>query len=249
MARTGSDNPFCAHIESFSMTLPNERIQELKALIEKDKGKEISWEEASRAASALEGLAKLALESAIEEQRRAKKLEESPKGFALEGAGYTCHICGIGTPQGGNWYDKWGIKCLTCQKAVYKKIIPGSIAKNEDSWYSKYDLESRFNINHHALKKFITKGILKPRIILDENGKPYTYIFLLKEHKDILPPKKLTKSRLVKEKIDDKEYFHSEPWYKFGDPHEVARGYKIMEYMRVIPPEEMKARGESKRKI
>ena len=231
-----------------SMVLSDERIQELKEVIEKDSGKGITWEDAVQASHALEGLARLALESAIEDQRRKKKLEESPKGFTLDGAGYTCHVCGMGTPAGGNWYDKWGIKCLICQKAVDKKIIPGSVAKNKDGWYSKYDLESRFNIKHHALKKFIAKGILKPRIVPDEDGKPHAYLFLLKDHKDILPPKKLTESRMVKEEKDGKEWFHSEPWYRFGNPHEVAKGYRIMEYMHVIPPEEMKAREEAEKK-
>lgn len=37
------------------------------------------------------------------------------------------------------------------------------------------------------------------------------------------------------------------PWYCFGDPHEILKGYKIMEHLRVIPPEEMKEREEAKK--
>lgn len=37
------------------------------------------------------------------------------------------------------------------------------------------------------------------------------------------------------------------PWYCFADPHEVLKGYKIMDYLRVVPPEEMKKREEAKK--
>ena len=35
-----------------------------------------------------------------EDERRKKRLEEAPKGFKLEGVGYTCFICGNGTRAG-----------------------------------------------------------------------------------------------------------------------------------------------------
>jgi len=63
----------------------------------------------------------------------------------------------------------------------------------------------------------------------------HTYVFLIKDNKDTLPPKKLTESKLVKEVRDGKEWFHSEPWYKFvKDPHKALMGYKIMDYLKVI---------------
>jgi hypothetical protein len=36
-------------------------------------------------------------------------------------------------------------------------------------------------------------------------------------------------------------------WYCFGDPHEILKGYKIMDYLRVVPPEEMKQREEERK--
>lgn len=126
---------------------------------------------------------------------------------------------------------------MTCQKAIDKKIIPATAAKYRDSWYSKYDLESRFNLDYHALNKFVTHGVLKPRIIPNDSGRPHAQIFLIKDNKDILPPKKLTESRTVKETRDGKEWFHSEPWYRFVDPNEYLKGYKIMNYLKVTHPE------------
>lgn len=216
------------------MELSKERIQEFKDILEKEKGEEVSWEEASEGAYNLARFAELIYDLEIKERRRKKKLEEFPKGFHLEGIGYSCSICGDSISNEETWYDKWGIKCLVCQKAIDKKIIPGSAAKNKESWYSKYDLESCFNINRHALNRFIKQGILKPRVVSDLSSRPHTYLFLIKDNKDILPPKKLVKSEFVKEIIDGKEWFHSEPWYKFVDPYKHLEDYKIMDYLNVI---------------
>ena len=196
--------------------------------------KEFTWEEASDAAYRLAGLAEIAFDSWKEDCRRKKKLEENPKGFVLDGVGFTCAVCHNGTHEGANWYDKWGIKCTTCQKAIDKKIIPGSCAKNDNCWYSKYDLESRFNIDRRALNRFIKQGYLKARIVPNESGKPHTHLFLIKDNRDTLPPKKLTESHMVKETREGKDWYHMEPWYKFFDPVERLKGYKIMDYIEVV---------------
>lgn len=219
------------------MSLSKETIQELKDILEKKSGKKISWEEASEGAHNLARFADIMFDFYQEDQRKKKKLEENPKGSHLEGGGYSCSICGGSISNEETWYDKYGIKCLICQKAIDKKIIPASAAKNKDSWYSKYDLESRFNINRHALTKFVKQGILKPRIVPNESGRPHVQIFLIKDNKDTLPPKNLTESQLVKETKEGKDWFHSEPWHRFVDPYEHLKGYKIMDHLRVTHEE------------
>ncbi len=218
------------------MKLSEERIQEMKVLLEKEKGVEVSYEEASEASYNLAGLAEILFDCWLKDEQKKKKLKEFPKGFHIEGVGYTCVICGNSFSNEETWYDKWGNKCIVCQKAIDKKIIPGSCVKNNESWYSKYDLESRFNIDRHALKKFINKGILKPRIVPNENGKPRAQLFLIKDHKDTLPPKKMTESKMVKETKDGKDWYRSEPWYRFVDPFEYLKEYKIMNHMRKAEP-------------
>ena len=213
--------------------LSEEKIQEFKDILEKEKAEDVSWEEATESAYNLLGLVEILYKQSIEEIGRKKKLEENPKGFHLEGEGYTCFICRNSISNKETWYDKYGIKCLVCQKAIDKKIIPATITKNEDNWYSKYDLESRFNIDRHALNRFIKQGILKPRIVPNSTGKPHVKIFLIKDNKDTLPPKKLTESRLVKETKDGRDWYHSEPWYKFEDPHKYLKDYKIMDYLKI----------------
>lgn len=229
------------------MQLSNEKIQEMKTLLEKQAGKEVTLAEASDAAYRLAGLAELCFDSWVEDQRRQKKLEESPKGFHLDGIGYSCAICGNSASQEQSWYDKWGIKCMTCQKAIDRKEIPASLAKNKESWYSKYDLERCFNLNRHVIKKWIKEGILKDRIVTNDGIGVHYQLFTIKDNKDTLPPKKLVKSQLVKEVIDGKEWFHSEPWYRFVNAKEYLKGYKIMDYLRIVPAEEMKARKKVKK--
>jgi hypothetical protein len=186
----------------------------------------------------LEGLSKLMEDFKKEEARREEKLKENPKGFHLDGHGYTCAICHGSTHEGDNWFDKWGIKCLICQKAIDDKEIPGSLAKDRESWYSKYDLESCFNLKSATVRSWVKKGILKSRTI-SYYGKGIHYeLFLIKENKDFLPPKKMVKSRLVSEVKDGKTWSHSEPWYKFVDPHKHLNGYKIMDYLKVVTKEE-----------
>lgn len=214
------------------MQLSDKRIQEMKDLLEKEPGKEVTWEEASDAAYNLAGLAEICFESWQEECRRNRKLLENPKGFKLDGVGYTCHICHDSTRAGGNWFDKYGIKCLICQGAIDRKEIPASIAKNEDSWYSKHDLERAFNLKGPILKSWIKQGIIKVRNILSEGGSVHYQVFLIKDNKDFLPPKNIVGSQAVVEEKDGKTWYRSEPWYRFKGAEERIKGYKIMDHMQ-----------------
>lgn len=220
------------------MQLSDKRIQELKDIMEKESGKEVSWEDACEAGRNLAGLAELCFDHWQEDCRRKKKLEENPKGFVLDGVGYTCFICGSGTHAGENWYDKWGIKCSICQRAIDRKEIPASLAKNKESWYTKYELERSFNLKGPALRSWIKKGIIKARTVTHDGKGVYVQLFLIKDNKDFLPPKKLVESHMVKETDKDgKDWYHSEPWYRFVEPHEHLKGYKIMDYLQVTHPE------------
>ncbi|MEK7187472.1 MAG: hypothetical protein AAB691_01330 [Patescibacteria group bacterium] len=214
--------------------LSKELIQEFKDILEKKTGKEVSWEEASEGAHNLANLMKVLFDFHLKDEARKKKLEEFPKGFHLDGVGYTCFICGGSASQEQSWYDKWGIKCMTCQRGIDRKEIPASLAKNKESWYSKYDLESRFNLKSPTIRSWVRKGILKARTITYDGQGTHIQLFLIKDNKDTLPPKKLTESRTVRETKDGKDWIWSEPWYKFVNPHEYLKGYKIMDHLTTI---------------
>ena len=174
------------------------------------------------------------------DEARDQKLKENPKGFHLDGVGYTCFICGQSTQEQDNWYDKWGIKCLTCQWVIDRKEIPASLAKYKDSWYSSWDFQSCFNIKTPTLRSWVKKGILKERVVTNNGKGIHTHLYLIKDNKDFLPPKKLLESHSVSEVKDGKTWTHMEPWYKFVDPVVHLKGYKIMDYLRIVPEEEVK---------
>lgn len=52
---------------------------------------------------------------------------------------------------------------------------------------------------------------------------------------------------MVKEIKDGMEWSKMHPWYHFGDPHVILKEYKIMDHLRVVPPEEMKQREEERK--
>ncbi len=69
------------------MQLSNERIQEFKDIIE-EKGKKVSWEEATEGANNLARFAELLYDQAHIEYQREEKLKKYPKGFHIDGEGY-----------------------------------------------------------------------------------------------------------------------------------------------------------------
>lgn len=216
------------------MQLSDERIQEMKDLLEKEHGREFSWAEATDAAYNLAGLAELIFDNWQEDKRRERRLEENPKGFVLDGVGYSCFICGRGTEKDENWYDKWGIKCTVCQDAINRKEIPPSLAKNQESWYSKYDLESDFNLKGKVLNSWIRDGLLKARVVTNRGKGTHYTLFLIKDNKGFLPPKKLVKGHMVREVKEDGTEWHSmHPWYHFVDPKEHLKDYKIINHVKI----------------
>ncbi|MVT09517.1 hypothetical protein [Chitinophaga tropicalis] len=204
-------------------------LQEIKSILEQEHGREFTWEEAEKAFRAIQVLAEIALDAASEEIRRENLFEQSPKGFHLDKTG-SCVICGNVTSGEDSWYDKHGLKCMACQAAVDKKIIPVSVIKNRENWYSKYDLEDYFNLKGAMLKKYIKQGLLKERIIPGAGKKIHLQLFLIIDNKETLPPKKLLKSRTVKVQHKGEEYYATENWYEFASPATLKKlsKYKII---------------------
>ena len=188
----------------------------------------------------MEQLGKLMEEIKAEDESRAKRLLESPQGFRLDGTGYSCRICGNGTPQGDNWFDAHGIKCLVCQKAIDEGEIPPTVASDRDSWYTKYDFESLFNVKSQTLRKWVRQGIVKPRDITYYGKGSHYQLFLIEDNKDFLPPKKMLESRRGHTQEEGPANSHMYPWYRFVDPKEYLKGYKIMDHLRVTDGEENK---------
>jgi DNA-directed RNA polymerase subunit M/transcription elongation factor TFIIS len=244
--------PKCGYAESEEMELSAKKEDEFDPNFAADRDRFCLTDEQGREFSdfkfGLEQMAKFSDEWKEKEKQLAERLEANPDGFILEGVGRNCAICGQGSREDGSWYDKYGLKCLVCQKAIDVGEIPASLAQEKDSWYSKWDLESNFNLTHHAIKKWVKDGLLKSRTVSQYGKGVHVEIFLIEDNKEFLPPKNLLEGRSVKYKKDGKDWFTTQKWYEFQDPLEHLKGYKIMEHMRVVPPEEMAAREEEKKR-
>lgn len=170
--------------------LSSEAIKEFQEIYEKEYGKKLTWEEASDAARRLFEVYKILFDVAQKDHIRQLKLKESPKGFHMEDGQFSCCICGAYVGGESSWYDKNGIKCLLCQKAVERKLVPAKACKNKDSWYAMWELGYYFKIRPSTAKKMIREGKLKAKIVPTVEGNPHYYVFMIKDNIELFGSKK-----------------------------------------------------------
>lgn len=190
----------------------------------------------------LEGLSELMNKIQEEEKAREERLKEHPEGFAITRNGGSCPLCGQ-YEYGQDieyWYDKWGSKCLVCQKAIDRKEIPGSLLKFKDSWYSDWEMKDRFNLKTPTLRKWEKDGVLKARTISRYGKGVQAHLFLIKDNKDFLPPKEFTKSRGYSYEKDGKTWHTTAQWYCYADLRKKVEKYKIMNYIKIVEADETK---------
>lgn len=169
------------------LTPTEEDIEKFKELLKKEHpDKQFSDSEARESAQSLLNLVSVLWDCWRDEEMRKKRLEKEPKGFMLED-GRTCCICRETSNQ--IWYDKHGMKCMSCQNALNKRIIPVSACKNEDNktFFTSYDLQRDLELHSSTIRKMIREKKLTPRNIPTENGQGTHYqIFLKKENASFL---------------------------------------------------------------
>lgn len=169
-------------------------IQEFKELMKKEYGVEYTDAQAHEGATNLLSLFEVLYEVAKKDYFRKQKLKDSPKGFPIDDDGtYTCFICHESITTANGWYDKYGPKCLNCQRAVEKKIIPAKVFKDRNCWIKDWELKDKFGLHSSTIRKYIREGKLKPRTIQDSNGNIHYSIYLLEENKSFFEDLKKTK--------------------------------------------------------
>lgn len=172
------------------MSLPEESIKEFKEIYKKEYGKELSDAEAAESANNLFNFVKLLYDQDKIDFYRQQLLKDEPKGFHFTDGGiYTCPVCHNNMSNENIWYDKSGMKCMLCQKALGKRMIPVSAIKNRDSWYSINDFDHYFGIGRQKIHKLVKEGKLKSRIVSGSNGGVHYELFLIKENPDVLVKK------------------------------------------------------------
>jgi hypothetical protein len=183
-------------------------------------------------ASLVKLLAEVLVDYAIEESGRREKLNLHPEGFPLEHDGSNCCICHEVTSKDNSWYDAHGIKCLACQNAIDKEIIPVSLCKNPESYYTAVELEIFFGLKGKALNNLMKNGQIKCRVIPKTDKRLAKKLFLFGDNEGFFPPKNLVRSQWVKEIRDGKEEFVCAPWHWCcDDPVAHLSGYGIAQYL------------------
>jgi len=72
------------------------------------RSKEFNWDEAMEMAESMLHLSTVLQPMQKEADRRDRKLKKFPKGFHLEGKGYTCSLCRDSCSEEDTWYDQYG---------------------------------------------------------------------------------------------------------------------------------------------
>jgi len=115
------------------------------------------------------------------------RLEQEPKGFPVDVEFKPCPICGCFTTEQNSWFDKNGLKCLTCQTAIKKRVIPAGVCKDRIKWFSEQDLKNNFQLSTIECNKLLKQGKIKPRNIMTLDGKSlYFRVFIERENREFV---------------------------------------------------------------
>lgn len=171
-----------------------ESLEEFKKIYCKEAGKEINDKDAYTAASNLVEVFKALMEMDQDQKALERRLVDEPNGFALPAGVSVCRLCDNYTEE-PFWYDKWGSKCMRCQEALNKKIVPGYVFKDYDNkrHVTSKDLYSEFGIRYQTLKKLMRQEKLRGREL---SG---ILVFLKNENAEI--------GRIINNALSTKELF------------------------------------------
>ena len=158
-------------------------LADYKRIIKKEYGYDPADREAREGAQNLLNFFEVLYEVSKQEYLRKQRLKKEPKGFHLEeGKHFNCLVCGDTISGTQGWWDLGGAKCLNCQRAVDKKVIPKMVGHKRASWYSNWELKSKFVIHPSSVRRLVREGKLKSRDILNESGGVHYRVFLKKEN-------------------------------------------------------------------
>ncbi len=179
------------------MKFSKESLDKLRKIFKEEYNVELTDQELWESAFNLTGYFDLMMKCAYDDVQNYWRLEKEPNGYRPEGdKEYICALCRDQVPGNEGWIDKFGFKCKLCQKAVDDSVVPGSICRNRDTWFSRHDLRDKFGIQLSTARYLVRTGKLKSRTILNEVGKPHLIIFLREDNWEYLKiDKKAPKGR------------------------------------------------------
>lgn len=163
--------------------LSDKSYEDFKKISDKDGTKYESDLEMKESADNLVKLVDLLIEMDMQQRALKERLETEPKGFSMEGEGRNCSLCGQMVHSTVGWYDKWGFKCINCQEAVDKKIVPGSMCGDYDhkKCITDSSLSWKSGLHTQTIRKLIRTGEIKARQI--PNG---PYLILRRDNPNLM---------------------------------------------------------------
>ena len=170
------------------MSLSDKEIQEFKDIYKKKYGIDLSDKKARDCGERLIAFANILIDQAIIKERRKRRLKKEPNGFCLEeteGA-YSCRVCYQSVSGKNAWWDKWGVKCLNCQRNLKEGVIPPEICKNNDLAVCNWQLKSDFGLHSSIVRKLRREKKLIGRDLKRKDETIYHTIYLISENKDFL---------------------------------------------------------------
>lgn len=152
------------------------------------------------------------------------KLKENPRGFQPNKGG-SCVVCGSHFEAEKSWYDSNGHKCLNCQKAIDSEEIPLSVITDKESFYTKMELETYFNLKGPTLRKAVRDKFLISRQVMIEK-KIHLELFLIADNQETLPPKSMIVSKLKKVIRKGQTYVTVAHWYEYFSQEQLKALFK-----------------------
>jgi hypothetical protein len=163
--------------------LSEESYAKFKELSDKEGHHYESDVDMRQSANSLVGFIDTLLKMDWEEKQLVARLTTEPKGFAMTGDGRSCPLCRHYQGDAQMWYDKWGLKCMNCQEAVNKRLIPGYVFRDykNEKHITDSGLASKVGLHVATIRKWARQGKIKARTL----PKSTTLVFLRKENPDL----------------------------------------------------------------
>ncbi|MFA5161739.1 MAG: hypothetical protein WC421_05795 [Elusimicrobiales bacterium] len=170
------------------LTAKDKDFEAARKRLEAEYGHEFTDEEVCKAIERRERLCELMRSFELKRQALLERLKSEPKGFHLTET-YRCRICGDHVSGDASWFDHNDPKCMLCQKAVDDGVVPPEVCHDDAGWYSMDGLTNLYEVGKMTVNKLLRLGKLKARVILDADGNPHFYVFLIAENLPVLGAK------------------------------------------------------------
>ncbi len=128
------------------------------------------------------------------ENLRKRRLEKEPEGFFLEVSEgpIRCGICDQSVPGNASWWTLDGITCADCHRNIKEGVIPDLTKYKDDTWFSGYDMKSKYSIQPMTRKKLERQGLFRGRELKKSDGSAYYTVYLVEDNEKFFkehPPK------------------------------------------------------------